>query len=245
MLTVARFKSEWSMSDDLHKPNWLFRGLILFSVGVHLLLFTQMPRLHRPRDISRIELTLKQISSPSQRQIPKPRPRFKPLTDQQGRIAAGELDAPYAPMKPLQYVMPAPIDSNGMLGKKQTPRIPVVEGTPVAEWQDASEFLPAETPTGSDDGAMTQYYKLISEKVRAEAFKRYERISRRSKVQGVVEIEFTIGRDGEMVSADIVMSSGSRILDRTALDAVKKVAPFAKPPKGSIVIQLPIRFELL
>ena len=227
------------------KPNWLFRGLIFLSVGIHLLLIMHLPRFYRSRDISRIELTLKQVSSPSQRRIPILRPRFKPLADPQERALADTPDEPYTPMKPIQYSLPAPVDSNVLRGRQRTPQIPVVEDIPVAEWQDESELLPAETQTGSSDDAMAQYYKLISGRVRTEAFKRYERISRRRIAQGVVEIEFTIGKDGEMVSAGVVTSSGSRILDRTALDAVKKVSPFAKPPNGSIVIQLPIRFELL
>ena len=233
------------MTVDSHKPNWLFRGLIFLSVGIHLLLIMQMPHFHRPRDVSRIELTLKQMSSPSQRRIPKLRPRFKPPTDSQEQILAGMRHEPDTPMKPLPYAAPAPMDFNGLRGKQRTPPIPVVEDTPVATWQDDAELLPVESQTASEDDAMTRYYKLISGKVRAEAFKRYERISRRRNVQGVVEIEFTIGRDGEMVAAGVVTSSGSRLLDRTALDAVKKVSPFAKPPKGSIVIQLPIKFELL
>ena len=233
------------MSDDPHKPNWLFRGLILLSVGIHLLLFTQVSHLYRPRDISRIELTLKQVSSFSQRQIPKLRPRSKPLAEMYEPIQAEVLQSLSSPMEPRQYVMPDPVDPNSLTGRKQTTQLPAVEDTTVAEWQDESESLTAESSADRDDDAMTRYYKLISEKVREEAFKRYERISKRRNVQGLVEIEFTIGRDGEVVSADIVKSSGSRILDRTALDAVNKVLPFAKPPKGSIVIQLPIKFELL
>ncbi|MFC1876537.1 energy transducer TonB [Thermodesulfobacteriota bacterium] len=233
------------MSDDPHKPNWLFRGMILLSVGIHLLLFMHMPHLYRPRDISRIELTLKQISSPSQRQIPKPRPRFKPLTDPQERIAAGALDAPYAPMKPFQYVMPAPVDSYGLMGKKQTPRIPVVEGTPVAEWQDASEMSSGSVPSVGERRVMTErtYTDLVQKKI--EAVKQYPKRAQRRNDQGVVKIVFTIGNDGEIVSANIIKSSGSRILDRTAIDAVKKASPFARPPNGSIIIQLPIKFELL
>ena len=197
------------MSSNLHQPNWLFRGLILLSVGVHLVLFMQINHLYRPRDISRIELTLKQITSSFKRQIPKPEPPIEPIPDSHEQIVAGAFKERIAPMAPLEYAMPAPVDPDSLPGKNLIPRIPVVE------------------------------------EVRGEALRRYERIARSRNVQGVVEIEFTIGRDGKMVSAGIVKSSGSRILDRTAVDAVKKVAPFAAPPSGPIVIQLPIKFKLL
>jgi protein TonB len=233
------------MSSNLHQPNWLFRGLILLSVGVHLVLFMQINHLYRPRDISRIELTLKQITSSFKRRIPKPEPPIEPIPDSHEQIVAGAFKERIAPMAPLEYAMPAPVDPDSLPGKNPIPRIPVVEDTPVAEWQNESKSLPAEPASPGEDDDMALYYTLISGKVRGEALRRYERIARSRNVQGVVEIEFTIGRDGKMVSAGIVKSSGSRILDRTAVDAVKKVAPFAAPPSGPIVIQLPIKFKLL
>lgn len=233
------------MSSKYHRPNWLFRGLILFSVGVHLLLFMQMSHLYRSRDVSRIELTLKQVTSSFKRRIPKPKPRFEPLADSHEQIVTGAFEERIIPPAPLEYAMPVPVDPDSLSGKKPVPRIPVVEDTPVGEWRNESESLPAESVSLGEDDDVALYYTLISGKVRAEALKRYERIARSRNVQGVVEIEFTIGRNGEMVSAGIVKSSGSRILDRTAVDAVKKVAPFTTPPNGPIVIQLPIKFKLL
>jgi len=232
-------------TNDSHKPNWLLRGLILLSVGVHLLLLMQMTHLSRPRDISRIELTLKPIPSPFQRQIPKPRPRFKPLTDPHEQIVAEALDERHTPMKPFQYAMPAPIDSNRLMGKNQIPRIPVMENTDVAEWQDEPEVLSASVPSVGERRVMTEraYADLVQEKI--EALKQYPKRAQRRNDQGVVKLVFTIGINGEIVSVNIVKSSGSRILDRAAMDAVKKATPFAKPPNGSIIIQLPIKFELL
>jgi protein TonB len=232
-------------TNELHKPNWLLRGLILLSVGVHLLLLMQMTHLSRPRDISRIELTLKPISSSFQRQIPKPRPRFKPLTDPQEQIVAGALDERHTPMKPFQYAMPAPIDSNRLMGKNQIPRIPVMENTDVAEWQDEPEVLSASVPSVGERRVMTEraYTDLVQKKI--EALKQYPKRAQRRNDQGVVKLVFTIGINGEIVSVNIVKSSGSRILDRAAMDAVKKASPFANPPNGSIIIQLPIKFELL
>jgi len=232
-------------TNDSHKPNWLLRGLILFSVGVHLLPLMQMTHLSRPRNISRIELTMKQISSPFQRQIPKPRPRFKSLVDPDEQIVAGALGERHTPMKPLQYAMPAPIDPDRLMGKNQTPRIPVVEDTDVAEWQDEPEVSSGSVPSVAERRVMTEgvYTDLIQKKI--EALKQYPKRAQRRNDQGVVKIVFTIGNNGEIVSARIIKSSGSRILDRAAMDAVKKASPFASPPNGSIIIQLPIKFELL
>ena len=245
MSTEAHYNSERLMSDDSHKPNWLFRGLIFFSAGVHLLLIMNMPQFYQPRNISRIELTLKQTSSPSQRQIPKPMPRLKPVMEMDEAIQAQTPHALSSPVKPPQYVMPKPVDPNNLTGLKQPPRLPAVENTTVAEWQAEPETLPGSVSTVEEKHVMTEraYTHLVQKQI--EAVKQYPKRAQRRNEQGVVEMIFTIGNDGKIVSQNIVKSSGSRILDGAAIDALKKASPFPRPPNGPIVIQLPIRFELL
>lgn len=244
MSTADRHHSEWTMTGDLDKPNWLFRGLILISLGGHLLLFMHMTYLHRPRDISRIELTLKQISSPFERQIPKPKHRFEPLTDPPEPIQAEARPALSSPIKPLEYAMPKPVDPLSFTGKKQIPQLPAVEDATAAEWQAEPETLSGSMSLPSERHVMTEsaYTLLVQRQI--EALKQYPKRAQRRNEQGVVEMIFTIGNDGEIVSQNIIKSSGSRILDGAAIDALKKASPFAPPPNGPMVIQLPIRFEL-
>lgn len=45
-------------------------------------------------------------------------------------------------------------------------------------------------------------------------------------------IQAFIDRDGKLVSAAVTMSSGSKAWDDAALSAVKKAAPYDKPPAG-------------
>ena len=245
MLTAGSHNFGWPMSDDLHKPNWLFRGLILFSVGVHLLLVLQMTRFYQPGNIARIELTLKQAATHSQREIPKPRTRLRPLTDSHDRVAAPAAAPQSLGMKPPAYAMPAPIDPGRTSGKNQLPRIPVFEDTEVAAWQDEPEPMPEAVPSGN--AGHTENEVIYTDQVlrKIEAAKRYPKRARRRNIQGVVDIVFTIGSDGGIVSVKIVESSGSRILDRAAVDAVKRASPFPIPPNGTTIIQLPIKFELL
>jgi protein TonB len=235
------------MPDGLHKPNWLLRGLILLSVGVHLLLLMHMAQLYRPKDISRIELTLRQALSHFQREIPKPRPRLKPFRDPQEQTVAEAFDEPYTPPKPLQYAMPAPIDSNRLTEKNQIPRTPVIEDTGVAEWQDDPATFPVAAPSISDDVVMTEraYTNLVQKQIEAIALRQYPPRARRRNAQGVVEIEFTIGIKGELSHISIVKSSGERDLDRAAIGAAKEASPFASPPKGPMTIRLPISYRLV
>ena len=233
------------MYDDYHRPNWLLRGLIFLSVGVHLVLLIQMTQLYRPRVISRIELTLKQISNTFQREIPRPRLPLKPLTEPKGQTVTGALEKPYTPRKPLQYVLPPPIQSNRLMGNKQIPRIPLIEDTGIAKWQDETETSSDSVPPSAERpvAAERAYTDLVQRRI--ETVKQYPKRAQRRNEQGVVIIVFTIGNDGEVVSVNILTSSGSRLLDGAAIDAVKKASPFARPPNGSMIIQLPIRFELL
>jgi len=233
------------MYDDYHRPNWLLRGLIFLSVGVHLILLIQMTQLYRPRVISRIELTLKQISNTFQREIPRPRLPLKPLTEPKGKTVAGALEKPYTPRKPLQYVLPPPIQSNRLMGNKQIPRIPLIEDTGIAKWQDETETSSDSVPPSAERPVAVEraYTDLVQRRI--ETVKQYPKRAQRRNEQGVVKIVFTIGNDGEVVSVNILTSSGSRLLDGAAIDAVKKASPFARPPNGSMIIQLPIRFELL
>jgi TonB family protein len=46
-----------------------------------------------------------------------------------------------------------------------------------------------------------------------------------ARVQGVVNLAFTIDRQGKVVSGKIVKSSGSTALDDEALDMIKRAAP--------------------
>jgi len=208
-------------------------------------LLMQLAHFSRPRDISRIELTLKQTSGSFQRQIPRPRTRLEPLSDPYEQSMAGELHERHAPMKPLQYAMPAPIDANRLMMKKQKPRIPEIEDTDLAVWQDEPQVSSELRPSAGQSRVTPEsvYTDQVQKKI--EAVKQYPKRAQRRNDQGVVKIVFTIGNDGELISADILESSGSRILDRAAVDAVKKASPFASPPNGPVIIHLPIKFELL
>jgi protein TonB len=233
------------MSDDSHKPNWLFWGLVFFSVGIHLLLIMHMPHFDRPVNTSRIEVTLKQTSSPSQRWIPKPMPRLRPLKNMAEPIYPEARTALPIPLKPPQYLSPKPVDPNSLTGKKQPPQLPTVEDTAIAEWQAEPETTPASVPTLVEKHVIDEsaYTHLVQKQI--GAVKQYPKRAQRRNEQGVVEMMFTIGKDGKIVSQNIIKSSGSRILDGAAIDALEKASPFAPPPKGPIDIQLPIRFELL
>lgn len=61
------------------------------------------------------------------------------------------------------------------------------------------------------------------------------RSSRRMKTRarGTAHVQFTITASGGLASVSLRRSSGNKSLDKAALTAVRRAAPFPKPPKGA------------
>lgn len=53
------------------------------------------------------------------------------------------------------------------------------------------------------------------------------------------EVRFSIGRNGDLLSAEVHRSSGNRKADAEAIAAIRRAAPFPKRPAGS-----PARMEM-
>ncbi|MCT2400373.1 energy transducer TonB family protein [Novosphingobium mangrovi (ex Huang et al. 2023)] len=70
---------------------------------------------------------------------------------------------------------------------------------------------------------------------------------RGARGSGTVQIRFRIDRNGALLSADIVGSSGRFMLDRMALQAVRRAAPFPPPPESlgtpPLAFTVPVAFH--
>ena len=66
-----------------------------------------------------------------------------------------------------------------------------------------------------------------------EAKKRYPLTARKSMIEGRVGVKMTILRNGQLERTEIVESSGHSILDRAALESVRRSAPFPPLPKDA------------
>jgi len=232
------------MIDDLHSPNWLLRGLIVLSVGAHLLILLQIAQLHRPKQVSKIELTLRSISRRPQHHIPKPSPQiYADMTPIEKHLPQ-KVDPQAMLFQPFQYQAPDPVDKNALRQKKPLPSIPVVDDPEVISWQEEMATSVESGPNLPEAHITAERTYTDQIKRQIEAVKQYPQRARRRNIQGVVDIVFTIGKEGEIVTIAIAKSSGSRILDRAAVDAVNKASPFDKPPKGPLTIQLPMVFKL-
>ena len=73
------------------------------------------------------------------------------------------------------------------------------------------------------------------------------KINPRTRRRGTAIVRFKINADGQLVSREIKKSSGSKRLDKAALDAVDRAAPFPAFPKGvgikTLTLTQPFKFK--
>ena len=126
---------------------------------------------------------------------------------------------------------------------QEEPPPPVVKEMPPVR-EAARPAAPAEGVPTSHSNAVprwkTQVVKLL------ERNKRYPAEARQRRLQGVSQVTFTIDRHGHVVSANIVSSSGSMVLDNESLELLRRVEPFPTPPPelagDDIKLTVPIRY---
>ena len=105
---------------------------------------------------------------------------------------------------------------------------------------------PRRVPNIVDKGAVKGYIGQIQRII--ENAKRYPEASRKAGREGKVKIQFTIFRDGKVDNIKLLTQTPYPNLNREAMNAVKRSAPFSGFPDSlaqkSVNVILPFRFEL-
>jgi len=231
---------------DTTKPNWLLRGLIIFSLLVHGVLFVHIADLYRPRPISYLELTMRSVAKPVAREIPRPRTR-PPAKSFPEKIPLAKEQPLRAPVEPLA---PPQLESVPDIFRESAalPQTPVVKDLNVSQWTPA---VPVKTPTAVPSKVQPEiteedYRAAIRGKITNRLGTKYKssRAKRRNQ-QGRVRVSITIDANGKILDLKIVKSSGHRTLDRFVIREVKGSAPFSRPPDGPVTVIVPIQFQLI
>lgn len=231
-------------------PQWLA------SCGVSLLLHALLlvgaaAMIERPQAIVWIELfDARLLSAPGEqreeRTFTAPLPTAhqvsrdntpKPPTARITAVAAPEPAAPATPDDgPSSHLQ----ESDTTVRDDSGDRLPGTEETPAI---NAGTF-PARAAS-TEENAELRYLHEQFDYIRTRVLDRllYPAVARRQGWRGQVTVSFLVGADGDVENLRIVSSSGHRLLDQQALQAVRAAAPFPPPPTPAIII-LPVAFAL-
>lgn len=164
--------------------------------------------------------------------VPTPRPEPDPSPQRPASTASRSAEAA-RPAKP-------PGQEANASGRSQADER---RGT-IGGWADGTAAS-ANTGTADDatgDAAVSDYPGTIARKLNAALS--YPAEASRRKVKGQARVQFVIDASGRVGSVEVVTSSGSAILDRAAIETVRRAAPFPPIPMEAGRTQWPFKVTL-
>ena len=183
-----------------------------------------------PQMLEVIEIEMDSGPEQTTRNIPRPRRRQTDISP----VDAQPLQAAAAP--PMQETaQPSVPDAPSVqpLAAVQNPQTPST---------DTSLSGVSTSASAAAAGFMTEkdYFELL--KMRVEALKTYPEQAKKRNQQGLAVIEFSLNQKGQVSAVCVHKSSGIQALDRAALQAVQKSAPFPRAPQG--MFSYPLRMRI-
>jgi protein TonB len=188
--------------------------------------------------------------------LPPPQPAPKPQPEKPKPIIKPELEAPKQeaqkpqekqstqqsiPQNPPQ-TQPTQTTQQTQPAATQTPKtepapIDLSKGRP-------DQFKQPEKKEEDIDGYLKELIRYLNQQARERDL--YPPIAKRLKIEGQVIVRVTINEDGTIDenSIKIVDSSGYNVLDKGAIEILKKLQPYKKPPKR-ITVEIPIVFQII
>jgi protein TonB len=180
-------------------------------------------------------------------ETPAPAPDLVKAVTQQDNSAATLAAAKPEPEPESEPAQEPPKET-----KQETQETPAA--TP-PEPQSAQPAAAAQRATGTDSdrsaGGKTGDNKSYFAELMAwlNKHKSYPRDAKKEKQQGVVELQFTLQRDGSVTASSIKKSSGHALLDNAALAMLAAAAPLPALPESmdrqQITLVIPIEFSLI
>jgi protein TonB len=225
--------------------NWLLHGFILVSFGIHVLIFLHMAGIYENRAMSYIELTLQQVAKPSTRDIPSPRIRRQQVQKTEVTpIDPKPFQVPKMKLDPI--VTRTPAVTTDQIPLPQMPDTVSAASVPVSGFSTQPEAAVDTTDVQTEFATARDYFEMLN--LRIHRVKEYPESARSRHIQGHVMVKFVLLADGSLREVQVVKSSRHKNLDDAAVNAVKKAAPFPKPPaslfKTPVTFQVHILFEL-
>ena len=224
------------------RANWLLRALIIFSMGVHVVVFFHISGIYRSSALTFIEMSLQNVDRPAARAIPRPRQRPKPLPPE---VPVKKLDVVPQQVPRFKPLAMAPVDAklpDSLVEDIASPDIPRTPGV------DSTDWVPAPQTQEAAGEFLTSASYLDMVRLKIESRKRYPDSAKARGIEGRVTIRFTLTGDGSVKDVSVTRGARNKALNTAALDAVQRAAPFPRPPSnlfnGDLPLELTIVFEL-
>lgn len=168
---------------------------------------------------------------------------------------------PPKPQKKVEKVKPKKIVKKKTIAKKKKPRVakkppevvkpvvpvaaPVVKPAPMPKV--ARAVMPATSRHGNTNEIRESYKQRLLDVITTHKF--YPRRARRRHIEGSVEVGFVVMANGEIQNLRLANSSGETVLDKAALEALRRAGRFDPLPKelglSSWDFVVPLEYRLL
>lgn len=174
----------------------------------------------------------------------KPKSKPKPKSGPSAADARGPTDAPAHPQGRASATKPPTGTSTSNSGSRQAQTRIDGGGRGAGHGQQGTGRGGA--GRGGSPASAGQYFRQLATWLNRH--KRYPSQARRRREQGTVKVQFTIDRNGRLLSHRILSSSGHARLDQEAEAMLKRASPMPAIPaalnRSRVTVTLPINFSL-
>jgi len=199
----------------------------------------------------------KPIPSPPQEEIQKPKPIEKPKPEKKPEIKQETKPAEEQKVKPEQSKPQIEPEQSTTTNQETKQEEKVVSPKPETKPTQQQPQQPIDITKGKTDkfetlpkkeedidGYLKELIRYLNEVARERDL--YPPLAKRLKIEGEVVVRVTINEDGTIDenSIKIVEGSGYNVLDKGAIEILKKLSPYKKPPK-KITVEIPIVFQII
>ncbi len=221
---------------EMNRPNWLLQGLIIFSLGIHIIIFLHISGIYRSKVLTYIELTMTDMSKPQTRSIPRPRPRPKTseIPQEVKRIQVTQ------PVMPVKQIKIDPVN-NYSEGLMEGISVPAVDSSLAggAGSYSVTDYL----GNNVEFGTQKDYYEMVI--LRIESIKKYPEQAKAMQKEGRITVQFVIGLSGLVKDVQIVEPCRHDLLNQAAIQAVRDASPFPKPPRRFFNRDVPLKVNII
>jgi len=250
-----------SIQSDMPAEKRAFSALLALSLGLHItlsgaaLLFNSsnapLPHLQSITvEIKCTDFPAKEVKADVKKlSAPQPAPLEKKCVTAGSSSPAVPLQQ--ADIQPLakKEEMPLPLQAKTSVAAPPLAAISRLPATvqPKALLQQTTTAPGNAAPVAPQPNSVGKEY---TSKVREliDQQKEYPLLARRIGAEGTVYIKFILARDGRLKQAEVSRSSGRRILDKAAIDAVTRVNRFPAVPDDMVGpdlnFELPLAFKI-